>query len=217
MVSIYSPETTFAAQAISQQRGGYWLFRHVSLQLQAKEALYLQGPNGAGKTTLLRVLTGLLSPTVGDVTWCDHSITHSESTFSKNRVYLGHQDGLRRGLTVFENLRLSSCLTNNIPPLHDEVMKNLEILRLADKAAIQVEALSAGQRRRLALGRILMSKAQLWILDEPLTSLDKAGIELFYTHMENHLAKNGMIILTSHQTLQAKFPVKQLHLQEVLR
>lgn len=216
MSSIYSSETQFTVDALAQQRGNRWLFQPMDFQLNPGEILYLQGANGAGKTSLLKVLTGLIAPSVGEVKWCGQLLHDCWHTFAKSRLFLGHQDGLRRGLTVMDNLQLAAYLVRGTAATTDQLAHCLDMIDLTAKATSHIDALSAGQRRRLGLGRLFMSQAQLWILDEPLTALDQAGIALFYAQLHQHIARNGMVVITSHQMLALpNLPVKSLSLQAI--
>ncbi len=172
------------------------LFRRVSLLLHAGEALRVAGPNGAGKTTLLRVICGLTEPARGEVRWDGTPIRTLGDDYRARLAFLGHQEGHFGDLSAAENLRLAGHpVTGSVV---DEVLERVGLRTLADQPA---RFLSQGQRRRLGLGRLLLRAAPLWVLDEPLTGLDRQGVELTAHLLAQHLADGGLAVLTTHQDL----------------
>lgn len=175
------------------------LFSNVSFELIAGQGLVIEGPNGCGKSTLLRLLSGLLSPVQGDVTWQQQSIYSTQCIYAEALHYIGHQNGIKLGLTVSENLQLAAHLSLAKPALPlQQVLKELQLTSYANTFASQ---LSAGQKRRIALGRLLYFPKCLWILDEPLTALDTETQTLFLSWLQQHLAQGGIAILSSHHSI----------------
>jgi heme exporter protein A len=173
------------------------LFEGLSFELNAGQILLLEGKNGSGKTSLLRILCGFREPDEGEFLWGGDSI--NDSQYQTNMAYVGHLDGVKKELTVYENLKVSLALGR---PGHYSIIDALARVNLADYDDVLVQALSAGQKRRLSLARLLITENKLWILDEPFTSLDKQGITLIETLMIEHCAKGGMIVLTSHHDIE---------------
>ena len=176
-------------------RGERLVLSKISLSLHAGEAMLLTGPNGAGKSTLLRVLAGLRHPDAGTLLWQGQPVKDDITAHTQRVAYLGHQEALKPGLTVTENLKIYATTTgSNIA----EALKTFNLLELADLPARQ---LSAGQKRRTALARVLLRQAPLWLLDEPTLGLDNATISLLGEALTRHRQKGGMIIATSHVPL----------------
>jgi len=180
-------------------RGEHHLLRGVSFALAAGQLLQVSGRNGTGKTSLLRVVAGLLPAESGEVKWRTHGIHQNFANYSAELAYLGHANALKGDLTVLENLHFSGSLRQGSS--HQRCVQTLNELNISQCAQLPVKALSAGQRRRVALASVLLSDALLWILDEPITNLDTAGIQLVESLMAVHLARGGMILTAAHQDL----------------
>ena len=172
------------------------LFENLSFQLNAGQVLLLEGKNGSGKTSLLRILCGFREPDAGQTRWCGAAINGGQ--YHADMAYVGHLDGVKKELTVLENLTVSLALAS---PGAYSIQQALAKVLLAGYDDVLVQALSAGQKRRLSLARLLITHNRLWILDEPFTSLDKQGIALIESLMIEHCAQGGMIVLTSHHDL----------------
>ncbi len=155
--------------------------------------MLLEGQNGSGKTSLLRILCGFREPDSGAVFWCGEAIQNGQ--YYADMAYVGHMDGIKKELTVLENLKLHLAL-GQAGKLN--ISEALEKVQLSGYDDTLIQALSAGQKRRLSLARLLISRNILWILDEPFTSLDKQGITLVESLMAEHCASGGMIVMTSH-------------------
>jgi heme exporter protein A len=181
-------------------RGDRRLFKGLNFSLAAGELIELRGPNGSGKTSLLRILSGLASPAEGEVRWQGESISALEENYSRAVAYLAHQNGVKDELSALENLRISSGVAGNALS-KSEAQQILEKVGLSRQQHLPTRSLSAGQRRRVALGRLLTSRAPLWILDEVLTSLDDAAIILSRRFIGDHLAQGGLAIIATHQDL----------------
>ncbi len=179
-------------------RGDRLLFTGLDLQLQPGEILFIEGANGAGKTSLLRILAGLSPPSEGEVLWCGHGIRHRRPEYHAQLIYLGHAAGLKAELSPLENLRLWLTLAG-LRSRTPAIPAALAQIGLDGYQDTPTRALSAGQRQRTSLARLLLSPARLWILDEPFTALDADGIGRIRHLMEKHAANGGMVALTSHQ------------------
>ncbi|CEK10342.1 cytochrome c biogenesis heme-transporting ATPase CcmA [Legionella hackeliae] len=176
------------------------LLNQVTFLLKAGQLLHLRGNNGAGKTTLLRLLAGLLYPLEGDIYFDGQSITENLGTYQQKLCFVGHRTGINPLLTVKEN-----CFFDMHWGRQDVDFKHL--LQQFGLKGLDQEIcghLSAGQRRRIGLLRLAMTNARLWLLDEPLVALDKDAIDFLMTSIENHLARGGLIVLTSHQNLPCR-------------
>ncbi|MBL6986288.1 MAG: cytochrome c biogenesis heme-transporting ATPase CcmA [Methylobacter sp.] len=184
------------------------LFEELSFELVSGQILLLEGKNGSGKTSLLRILCGFREPDSGAIYWCGDEI--KESRFHAQMAYVGHLDGIKKELTVFENLKISLALSSVGRYPIDEALAKVHLGGYDDTP---VQALSAGQKRRLSLARLLITENVLWILDEPFTSLDKQGIALIESLMTEHCANGGMIVLTSHHDIDLpEVDVQRIHL-----
>ncbi|AGP96456.1 cytochrome c biogenesis heme-transporting ATPase CcmA [Alteromonas mediterranea] len=176
------------------------LFEGLSLVVNTGELLYLRGPNGAGKTSLLRILTGLSAPESGAVSYNGMDIAEDKTDYYRDLFYLGHKSGTNGSLSALDNLSFwlaqhSTSVQENV--LYD-VLAKVGLVGLED---VPVRYLSAGQQRRVALSRLWLKPAKVWVLDEPFTALDVKGIHLLETSMKEHVSRGGLIITTSHQPL----------------
>lgn len=179
-------------------RGDRLLFRGVKLSAGAGSLVQVTGPNGCGKTSLLRIVCGLALAEDGAVLWGGERTRGSE-TFKRDCAYVGHRDGLKADLTPRENLRFHARLTGGDPGAVDGAIERLGLAECRDLAAGHM---SAGQRRRTALARLLLGRQPLWILDEPFTALDVHGREAAEALLRDHREHGGMTLFTSHQPLR---------------
>jgi len=172
------------------------LFQELDFSLAGGQLLLIEGDNGSGKTTLLRLLCGLLEPWTGDIHWQGMDIRNCYSNYLRALCYVGHASAVKHGLTPRENLAIARDLSavDGDPDL-DDMLQRFGLGRHMDTPA---QSLSAGQRRRTALARLLFGGKPLWILDEPLTSLDAASRDMIRDLFREHLAARGAIIMTSH-------------------
>ncbi|MDH5546348.1 MAG: cytochrome c biogenesis heme-transporting ATPase CcmA [Gammaproteobacteria bacterium] len=182
-------------------RGDRMLFRDLSFSVNEREMLYVRGENGSGKTSLLRILCGLMVPAEGEIRWNGENVKKLGEEYNKDLLYLGHKLGTKADMTAVENLRVSSSLAGH-PISEDEAWDALAEIGLKGREDLPVKVLSQGQQRRVALSRLLVSKAKLWILDEPFTALDVKAVAQLQDILAAHLDKNGMIIITTHQDFQ---------------
>lgn len=183
-------------QELSCIRDDRVLFSNLSFLLEPGRVLLLEGSNGSGKTSLLRIICGFREPDSGAVLWRGEPIPHSQ--YFSEMAYVGHLDGIKKELTVSENLRLALALGQ---PGRLTAQEALDKVKLTGYDDTLIQALSAGQKRRLSLARLLITKNILWILDEPFTSLDKQGIALIESLMSEHCATGGMMVMTSHHDI----------------
>ena len=174
------------------------MFSGLNFDLEPGTLLHVRGRNGSGKTTLLRALCGLLAPDAGEIRWKGENSRRLGDEYQADLLYFGHLNGIKSDLTGIENLRVSTILDG------DEVNEGrlwsaLEQMGLAGFEDLPTKVLSQGQKKRVALARILMSNAPLWILDEPFTALDADAVDLLQRLIAGHVAKDGMVVLTTHQ------------------
>ncbi len=180
-------------------RGDRPLFSDLSFYLDRGQLLRVLGPNGAGKTTLLRTLCGLTRPTAGAIHWNARTIPALGDEYRQQLAYVGHRNGIQGDLTCNENLRVATCL--NVARDTRAAMTALDRLGLAPYHHLPAKILSQGQKRRLALARLLVADKPLWILDEPFSALDVESCQLMASLLAEHLSLGGLVVLTSHQEL----------------
>lgn len=191
-------------------RGGRRLFHEISFQLLGGELLRLQGRNGSGKTSLLRMLCGLSLPTAGEIRWRGEPIGKRGEDFRRELCFLGHHDALKEELTPLENLTVSARLAET-PLGEDAALAALAELGLAGHAELPCRYLSRGQKRRVALARLVGERRALWLLDEPFVALDPDAVHLVAGLIGAHLRRGGLAVLTTHQPVEiAAGTVKQL-------
>lgn len=194
-----TPPPALRAHNLHAWRGDRHVLRGVSFAVQAGEALHVFGPNGSGKTTLLRVICGLLHAEEGEVYWRGTPTHEDSSEFLGALAYLAHDTALKGDLTALENLRFSVGIKR---PVTDPALRTmLGELGVADCADLPARVLSAGQRRRVSLCRVLLSQAGCWVLDEPFTNLDAASTQRVSDALAAHLRNGGLAIVAAHQGL----------------
>ncbi len=198
------------ARELLCERDERTLFSGLSFTLNAGEWVQITGSNGAGKTTLLRLLTGLSRPDAGDVLWQGQPLHQVRDSYHQNLLWIGHQPGIKTRLTALENLHFYHR--------DGDTAQCLEALAQAGLAGfedIPVNQLSAGQQRRVALARLWLTRATLWILDEPFTAIDVNGVDRLTKRMAQHTEQGGAVILTTHQPLNvAESKIRRISLTQ---
>jgi heme exporter protein A len=181
-------------------RGDRRLFSGLGFALDRGTLLHVHGRNGSGKTTLLRAVCGLLQPQQGEIRWNGAPVRSLKEDFCREVLYLGHLNGIKMDLTGIENLRVAATLDGD--RVHDEqVWEALGRIGLAGFEDLPTRVLSQGQKKRVALARLLLSNARLWVLDEPFVALDHSAVEHLQTLIAGHLDQGGMVIMTTHQAV----------------
>lgn len=182
-------------------RGDHTLFTGLGFSLSDGELLRVEGANGSGKTSLLRMLCGFVAPAEGDIRWRGKDIRELEEDYYAEMVYLGHHNAIKDELNALENLRINAGLAGCA--IDDtQAIAALRRMGLRGRETLPVKVLSQGQKRRVALARLLVGRAALWILDEPLTALDVGAVGLMQELIGEQLARRGMVIYTTHQPLE---------------
>lgn len=179
-------------------RGGRQLFQDIDCTLESGRWLYVAGANGVGKTSLLRMVCGLAPIESGEIFWNGVPIHDQRDTFRQDLCYLGHLNALQESMTVQENLAFTAALAGTAPDAA-RTQKVLTRFGLRGRERQLVRHLSQGQKRRVALSRLALSHARLWVLDEPFVAMDEAGVRMLADLIATHLDKGGLVVLTSHQ------------------
>lgn len=175
------------------------LFKDLSFTVKAGQIVQIAGVNGAGKTTLFRSLAGLSAAYSGDVFWQGRAISADRESFCRQLLYIGHKTAIKPELTALENLQYFQKMHSSHAQLN--IWDVLAKVGLAGYEDICCSQLSAGQQRRVALARLWLNNCVLWVLDEPFSALDEAGVASLEALFIKHAANGGMVLLTSHQDL----------------
>ena len=194
-------------------RGGRQLFQGIDCTLESGRWLYVGGANGAGKTSLLRMVCGLSPIDSGDILWNGTPIHAQRDAYHQDLCYLGHLNALQESMTVYENLAFTAALSGFAPSL-DQAQEVLGRFGMKGRGPQLVRHLSQGQKRRVALSRLALSQARLWVLDEPFVAMDDTGVRMLADLIAGHLAEGGLAVLTSHQWVDiGAIPAQKLALQ----
>lgn len=180
-------------------RDGHPLFKPLNFSLNGGEVVQIAGPNGAGKTTFLRSLCGLFDEWTGEMLWQGNSLRVPDFSLRSQLLYLGHQPGVKKSLTAGESLRWFFGVQGvPFPGLVSTALAQVGLDGYEDTLCYQM---SAGQLRRVALARLYITKAIIWILDEPFTAIDRFGVQNLETLLQRHVSNGGLVIMTTHQPL----------------
>jgi heme exporter protein A len=194
------------------RRGDRRLFAGLSFHVDVGTLIHVRGRNGSGKTTLLRAICGLLLPEAGEIRWRGEGIRALGDDYHADLLYLGHLNGIKSDLSGLENLRVAATLDGDDAD-EDRLWRALEQMGLAGFEDLPTKVLSQGQKKRVALARLVVSKAPLWILDEPFTALDVDAVDLLQVLIAQHIAEDGMVVLTTHQEVPlTSGQIRRLHL-----
>ena len=189
--------SSLTLKTLALERDDSLLFSDVSVSLESGDILQVEGPNGCGKTTLLRIITTALSPTFGQLLWQGQNVSRTRQDYLQNLLFLGHLPGLKQSLSPEENLIWWRRLNSSSGSLNNaEVLASIGLKGYEDVPCFY---LSAGQQRRAALARLLITQAQIWVLDEPFTAIDKQGVAELEALLIEHAARGGIIVLSTHQ------------------
>lgn len=204
------PEHELQAHSLNCERDDRVLFDDLSLKIRPGDLVQLTGPNGAGKTTLLRLLAGLNRDFSGEVLWNGQPVYDDYYEYARQRLYIGHLSAIKKVLTPLENLR---WFLSPWPEVNEDALWDaLEEVALAGFEDVPCQQLSAGQQRRVALARLLITPAPLWILDEPFTALDKEGVAWLEQKLAEHVKRGGSVLITSHHALTDIEGLEQIQL-----
>jgi len=185
-----------SAHDLTLIRGESCLFKDLSFTLNSGELLVLEGQNGSGKTSLIRAILGMLNFESGEIFWNDISIKKQRQEFHRSIIWLSHRTGLKKDLTLLENLSFECSLRSKF---EDELSKILKKLNIFDLKDLPIRSMSAGQQRRVALARLLLFDAPIWLLDEPFTNLDDEGQTIVLDLINSHLSSGGICVIAAHQ------------------
>lgn len=172
----------------------------VNLELNSGDLLQVEGCNGSGKTTLLRLLTTAIKPTSGRIFYQGKKLSDCRYEYCSNIIFIGHQIALKERLTPVENLNWLSPIGIS----QDSINRALDLVGLRDFETAPSWSLSAGQKRRVALARLIVSNAKIWFLDEPFTAIDTQGIGLMRQLIDDHVSKGGAVVFSTHQSVDMK-------------
>jgi heme exporter protein A len=208
----------FSGSDLGCERGERVVFDRVSFHIPGGGVTELRGANGSGKSTLLRIMAGLLPPTRGTIAWNGILIDEDRDAHRARINYIGHLDGVKGTLTVAENLRFWGEMTRGAQTdrqIRDQSDLALATFGISHLADLPARALSAGQRRRVALGRLIMRPALIWLLDEPASALDTSALATLDHAMAAHLGAGGIVIMATHEPVQR--PTPRVDLDEFAR
>ena len=183
-----------------------YLFKDLNLHIETGTFVEVTGANGAGKTTLLRILAGFLSPFSGEIYYQGYLISKMGQLYRNAIGYLGHTNAIKPALTIKENILSHAALMGNAVGEMNTILRKFDLHSMDKKLAYQ---LSAGQQRKIALINLILSQRPLWILDEPLNSLDETSSQTMKEMLAHHVCRGGLVIVATHQTLGLNLPSSQ--------
>jgi len=177
-------------------RGNRCLFQDINFSLKAGMLILIKGENGSGKTSLLRTVAGLIEPNDGLIQWNHKNINNNRQNYHKNISWLSHKHGFKGHLSIKENLQFESGLWVRSEKNNLNVLEALSLLEVSD---LPFNHLSAGQKRRASIARLMLSESPLCLLDEPTSNLDSTASQIVKNWIEQHIRKNGLCLLATHQ------------------
>jgi heme exporter protein A len=195
---------TFVGQKLVCIRGERLVFSKLDYSMESGGCLTLIGHNGAGKSSLLRMMAGLLRPAAGDMLWDEKAVSEDMDEHRERLHYVGHHDAIKPVLTVEENLKFWAGLRSDASEAQANFKEALDVFSIGHLIDVPGRFLSAGQKRRANLARIIASKSPLWLLDEPTTALDKESIKKLEDVIERHRENGGMVVLSTHSDMNIK-------------
>ena len=198
-------------QNLEAWRDDRCLYQALSLSLQPGQVGHIMGPNGVGKTTLLKQIAGLNAFMSGRVRWRDAQVSDDPQRYQQELLFLGHLAGLKSALTVAENLQALAVCRGMVLSAN-QLEAALERVGLTGYDDVLVAQLSAGQKRRVALARLFTESPLLWLLDEPFTAIDQAGVAELEGWLADHAERGGMVLLTTHHRLSLRCPITPIEL-----
>lgn len=198
------------ARALFCERDDRVLFAGLDFSVNAGDLMQVQGSNGSGKTTLLRILCGLNTSYEGEILWQGDDIFDKREHFQSSLHYIGHRAGVNKILTARENLRWSAALHCTVSDA--DIDNALARVGLKGYAHVVCRNMSAGQQQRVSLAGLLLSPAQLWVLDEPFTTLDVHGVKMLENLLAEHVSEGGAVMVTTHHQLDVPYELRQLNL-----
>ena len=187
-------------QNLAARRGEALLFSDLTFSLTAGTVLVIGGPNGSGKTTLLRMLAGLTQPSGGTISWRGRAVRALDSEMRAETLFIGHVPALKDDLTAQENLASLTRLHGATASV-EALREALGAWALSRQRALPARVLSQGQRRRIGLARLNLVPRSLWLLDEPATALDDAGVSMLCSAIATHIGGGGIAVIATHQDL----------------
>ena len=187
------------------------LFQQLSFSVEAGELLQIDGENGCGKSTLLRIIAGLTQASTGIISWNNQSISEESEQYHQQMSYVGHSNGIKQSLTASENLKLMHALSGRQDTIDiEDILTRVGLSGMADALTGRM---SAGQKRRVGLSRLLINQSKLWLLDEPFTSLDTSGKQIIESMIDEQCRNKGIVIFATHQPVEIPGQtVRRIHL-----
>lgn len=205
-----SEQTLLEVKALSCVRDDRLLFDNLNLAVKPGEIWRIEGPNGSGKTTFIRTVCGLFTDYEGDISYCGENLRYSRHQFTRETLFIGHKTGVKPSLSAEENLAWLCGMRTVVSK--QQIQQALTSVGLRGFEDLPAYSLSAGQQRRIALARLFLESAKLWILDEPFTAIDYKGVGQLEQHLQEHAEAGGAIILTTHHDLAIEREVKSVRL-----
>ncbi|NWN81635.1 MAG: cytochrome c biogenesis heme-transporting ATPase CcmA [Halomonas sp.] len=199
------------ARGLACERDDRWLFEDLDLDIRGGEIVRVEGPNGSGKTTLLKILSGQLADYQGELFWNASPMRRARQAFLESLLYLGHAPGVKAALTPLENLAWYQAMAGETPTEVSRLAA-LNAVGLAGFEDLPAGQLSAGQQRRVALARLVLTPRPLWVLDEPFTAIDRDGVAALEAQLVAHARSGGCVLVTTHHEIKASKELRHVRL-----